>query len=162
MAVDAIARQSDVDKNSVVLFCDPKRAAYSPGTITFFAKKGRSIDLGQIHESIAATRLSGITNMRVNYLEITVRGKMVARGKDLFLAISGTDQELLLGGDTFTLERQMQELSKRPEEVVTLVGRVDGWSGRFPIVLKALADRYGTDGKKPLLLVVTAIEGAKK
>ena len=77
MARDAIARQYDVDKNSVTLEPGPvteKGKGYHPGTISFRAKEGKSIDLEKLRQSIAATRLSGGTNMRMDYLEITATG----------------------------------------------------------------------------------------
>lgn len=161
MARDAITRQSDVDADSVKLYCEPNKGKYSPGTITFLAKQGRSIDLDKIRESIAATRLSGYTNMRVDFLEITVRGQIGVRDKDMVLAVSGTQQELAVAADSRELEKKLQEIAKKGGEVVTLVGRVDGWNGRFPVILKTLAQRHGPDNKRPMLLVVTAIEGTK-
>ena len=74
MACDAIARQYDVDKNSVQLFCEPGKGSYRPGTITFIAKKGHSIDLEKIRESITATRLSG-----GNSKPISLRGYLLGK-----------------------------------------------------------------------------------
>src|SRR5262249_27978213 len=96
MARDAIARQYDVDKNSVILFCEADKGEYRPGTIISHAKKGRSVDLEKVRESIAATRLSGGTNMRVVSLEITARGEVVADGQGLLLKAPGTRQEFVL------------------------------------------------------------------
>src|SRR6516162_10215346 len=92
MARDAIARQYDVDKNSITLTCEPGKADYRPGLITFYAKKGKSLDLDKIRASIAATRLSGGTSMRMDYLEITARGDLVAKGNAEYLMVSGTRQ----------------------------------------------------------------------
>jgi hypothetical protein len=161
VARDAIARQSDVEMSSVKLTCNTNQGKYRPGTITFEARKGRSIDLDKLRESIAATRLSGHTNMRVDYLEITVLGKIYLRDKDMMLKVSGTSQELVLAADDRELEKRLLDLAGRGGEI-TLKGRVDGWNGRFPVVLKSLVDRYGTDGKKPVLLVATGIEETKK
>ena len=162
MARDAIARQSDVDADTVKLFCESVEGKYKPGTISFQAKEGKSIDLGKIQESIAATRLSGHTNMRVDYLEITARGKVILRDREPVLKVSGTEQEFELAADDRDLEKRLLEVAGRGEEVITVTGRVDGWNGRFPVVLKTLAKRYGTDGKKPILLVVTSFETAGK
>src|SRR5262245_37712966 len=96
MARDAIARQYDVDKNSVSLVSEPVQGSYRPGTILFQAKKGRSIDLEKLRESIAATRLSGGTKMSVDWFEITARGELVDRGGELLLKVSGTGEELVL------------------------------------------------------------------
>ena len=48
MARDAIARQYDVDKNSITLTCEPGKSGYRPGLITFLPKKGKSLDLDKI------------------------------------------------------------------------------------------------------------------
>src|SRR5262245_29289148 len=96
MARDAISRQYDVDKNLVILTCETDKGSYRPGTISFHAKKGRSVDLDKMHELLTATRLSGGTSMRVDYLEITARGTVSVRDKDVVLKVSGTDQEFLL------------------------------------------------------------------
>src|SRR5919202_144121 len=97
MARDAIARQYDVDKNSVTLEPGTVKEQYQAGTISFRAKEGKSIDLEKLRQSIAATRLSGGTNMRMDYLEITATGEVVsAAGKDPVLKVSGTGQEFLL------------------------------------------------------------------
>ena len=77
MARDAISRQYDVDKNSVQLVMEDAAGNYKPGTITFRAKDGKSINLDQIRESIKATRLSGGTSMRVTHLEVTALGDVI-------------------------------------------------------------------------------------
>src|SRR5205814_2382248 len=97
MARDAIARQYDVDKNAVGLTCDLGKGDYRPGLITFQAKPGRSINLEKMRESIAATRLSGGTNMHMDWLEITARGEVVAAGPELRLKSAGTGPALVLG-----------------------------------------------------------------
>jgi hypothetical protein len=142
MACDAIARQFDVDADSTKLL-RPKdeTGRYQLGTIEFAAKKGKSIDLDKIHESITATRLSGGTNMRMDYLEITARGQVIEKDKELVLKVPGTGPELVLieepsakGG----LQR-LREAVARGDKVSTVTGRVPGWSGRFPDVLAAWA-----------------------
>jgi hypothetical protein len=159
MARDAIARQYDVDKNGVILFCEPVKGDYRPGTITFQARKGKSIDLEKMRESIAATRLSGGTNMRVVQLEITAKGEVAAKDKDLVLKVSGADQEMVLGenpGAKDELEGLRQALAKGAK-ITSVTGHVQGWSGRFPDVLKALAPDPAT-GKKRNVLLVTDFE----
>lgn len=158
MARDAIARQVDVEKDSVKLVCEADQGKYRPGKITFQARDGRSIKLGKIVESITDTRLSGNTNMRVHYLEITVRGNLVLRDKEPVLQVSGTEQEFDLAADDRDLEKRLREATGRSLEAVTVVGRVDGWNGRFPVVLKSLVKRYGTDDTKPMLLVITSLQ----
>jgi hypothetical protein len=151
-----------VEKDSVKLSCESDKGKYRPGKITFWAKKGKSINLGKIQESITATRLSGHTNMRVDYLEIMVRGNLILRDGEPVLQVSGTKQEFELAADDRDLEKPLLEAAGRGDAAVTVVGRVDGWNGRFPVVLKTLAKRYGTDGKKPILLVITSLETADK
>ncbi len=151
-----------MDSESVKLSCEYGEEKYRPGRITFQAKEGKSINLRRIQELITATRLSGNTNMRVDYLKITVRGKLILRDKEPVLQVSGADQELELAADDRDLEMQLLEAAERNEAAVTVVGNVDGWNGRFPVVLKTLAKRYGTDGKKPILLVIQSLENAEK
>lgn len=148
-------------KESVKLSCESEQGTYRPGKITFEAKKGKSINLGKIQEALTATRLSGSTNMRVYYLEITVRGNTFLRNGEPMLRVSGTEQEFELAADDRDLEKPLLDAAGR-SATVTVVGRVDGWNGRFPVVLKTLAKRYGTDGKKPILLVITSLETVDK
>ena len=159
MARDAIARQYDVEKNSIKL-------DIPGGFITFRAKKGKSIDLDRLHESLQATRLSGRTGMEVRYLELTARGKVVTTGQALRLEIEGAGQEFTLdGGDSArpgngnTLQR-LREALGRGEKVVSVTGRVQGWSGLFPDLLRTYGQQrsaaIGKPGaRKPLVLIVT-------
>lgn len=151
-----------MDKDSVKLSCETDAGKYRPGKITFQAKEGKSINLGKIQEAITATRLSGDTNMRVEYLRITVRGNLTLRDKEPVLLVSGATQEFELAADDRQLEKRLLEAAGRTAAGVTVVGRVDGWNGRFPVVLRTLAKRYGTDGETPILLVITSLETGKK
>jgi hypothetical protein len=162
MACDAIARQYDVDAGSIKLI-RPKdqKGDYQVGTIEFAAKKGKAIDLDRIDESIAATRLSGGTSMSMDYLEITARGEVVERGKDLILKVSGTGQELVLGEEP-TAKGALQRLREavaRGDKVPTVTGRVPGWTGRFPEVLAAWAKAPEAQKRK---LAVVDFEVEKK
>jgi len=151
MAWDAIARQYDVDADSTKL-TRPKdqKGGYQLGTIEFAAKKGKSIDLDKIHQSITATRLSGGTSMGMDYLEITARGEVIKRDKELVLKVSGTGQELLLSEEPTAKEglQRLREAVARGEKVSTVTGRVPGWSGRFPEVLRAWAKASDTQKRK--------------
>jgi hypothetical protein len=150
MARDAIARQYDVDADSIILQPLGPTGNYQLGTIEFTPKKGRSIDLDKIHESITATRLSGGTSMSMDYLEITAKGEVIERGKELVLKVSGTGQDLVLSeGPTAKggLQR-LREAVARGEKVSTVTGRVPGWSGRFPDVLAAWAKAPDTQKRK--------------
>jgi hypothetical protein len=162
MACDAIARQYDVDADSTKL-TRPKeqKGGYQLGTIEFAAKKGKSIDLDKIHESITATRLSGGTNMRTDYLEITAQGKVIERDKELVLKVSGTGQEFVLSEEPLakgSLQR-LREAVARGDKVSTVTGRVPGWTGRFPAVLAAWAKAPEAQKRK---LTVVDFEVEKK
>jgi hypothetical protein len=150
MARDAITRQYDVDKNLVTLTCETDKGSYRPGKITFYPKKGRSLDLGKLHESLVATRLSGGTSMSVDWLEISARGEVFVRDKDLVLKLSGTGQEFLLLEEPGAKDAiaRLREQAARGANVNSVTGLVPGWKGRFPAVLRAL-ETPGT----PTLLV---------
>jgi hypothetical protein len=164
VARDAIARQYDVDKNSIIL-------DIPGGLITFRAKQGKSIDLDRLHESLRATRLSGRTGMEVRYLELNVRGKLVAGPGDpgtMRLKVAGTGQEFLLGAGTASetgaenpLQRLRAALAKG-ENVVSVTGRVQGWKGLFPDVLRVLAEQRPGGGdpgaRQPPTLIVTRFQ----
>ena len=150
MARDAIARQYDVDADSIILQPSEPKVSYQRGTIEFAPKKGRSIDLDKIHESITATRLSGNTSMSMDYLEITAKGEVIERDKELVLKVSGTGQELVLSEEP-TAKGSLQRLREalaRGDKVSTVTGRVPGWNGRFPVVLAAWAKASDTQKRK--------------
>ena len=151
MARDAIARQYDVDADSILILQPPgQRGSYQLGTIEFAPKKGRSIDLDKICESITATRLSGGTSMSMDYLEITAKGEVIERDKELVLKVSGTGQELVLseGPSAKGALQRLREAVARGDKVSTVTGRVPGWSGRFPEVLRAWAKASDTQKRK--------------
>jgi hypothetical protein len=152
MARDAIARQYDVNKNSVTLSGDPTAPGnYKPGLIRFQAKPGQSVDLEKMRASIAATRLSGGTNMRMDWLEITARGE-VSGGPELRLKVSGTGQEFVLGEDPDAKGalQKLRAAQAAGTNITSVTGHVQGWKGRFPDVLKAQA---AGAAKAPTLLV---------
>jgi hypothetical protein len=159
MARDAITRQYDVEKNQVTLTCAEGKESYRPGVITFHAKKGKSIDLTKIRESLTATRLSGGTGMSVQYLEITAFGTVEASAQDLLLTVSGTGQQFTLAEAPTAkgMAQKLRDALERGEKVTGVTGRVQGWSGRFPDVLRQLA-------KAPAVqtLLVIDFEVAKK
>jgi hypothetical protein len=151
MAWDAIARQYDVDANSTKLTRPVgQTGGYQLGTIDFAAKKGKSLDLDKIAESIAATRLSGGTSMRMDYLEITAQGEVIERDKELVLKLSSTGQELVLSEEPTAkggLQR-LREAVARGDKVSAIAGRVPGWNGGFPAVLAAWAKAPDTQKRK--------------
>jgi hypothetical protein len=150
---------------------EPGKKRYAVGTITFAAKKGKSIDLVKLRESIRATRLGGNTNSEVRYLEITAEGEVVVTGKETLLNVSGTKQQFLLGDDPKATAKEgektpyqrLREALAKGKKVASVTGRVQGWAGRWPVVLRELAAQPAGDAgqpgkaapKKPTLLLVT-------
>lgn len=141
MARDAITRQYDVAKNLVTLTCEDGKGGYRPGLITFHAKQGKSIDLTKIRESITATRLSGGTGMSVEYLEITALGAVEVRDRELLLTVSGCGQQFTLveAPTAKGMAQKLRDALGRGEKVTGVTGRVQGWTGVFPVVLRELA-----------------------
>src|SRR5262249_19246146 len=78
---------------------EPGTGKYRLGTITFAAKKGKSIDLPSIQKGLRATRLGDKTNSAVNYLDITAEGEVVVGDKETLLKVNGAGPQFLLGAD---------------------------------------------------------------
>jgi hypothetical protein len=155
VARDATARLYDVDADDVKL--DTKK-----GEITFRAKKGHLVDLDKLHESIWATRLSGNTGMSLNWIDVTAAGQVVLEQKQPQLKVTGSDQYFVLVEDPDakpqagapTAFNRLREALDRGEKVVSVTGRLEGWSGHFPGFLKALP-------KKPRTIRVKDFQTAK-
>jgi hypothetical protein len=172
---DTIARQFDVDAKSIKYDIEPGTGGYRNGTIAFAAKKGKSIDLQKIQESLQATRLGKRTRSGVNYLDITAEGKVAVEGKEAVLEVSGTGQRFVLGDEpkakrkegTKAPYQRLKEALARGERVTSVTGRVQGWNGVWPATLKALAERAakekeGPPAKRATVLVVTGFQTAKE
>ena len=176
---DTIARQSDVDKSLMKYEIEPgSKGKYQIGTITFYAKKGKSIDLEKIHQDIKATRLSGKTHSEVKYLEITAAGMVAASDKETRLEVAGTGQQFALADDPKaktkkgekTAFQRLQDALAKGEEVVSVTGLVQGWSGLWPEVLrefpgksaKKTAEAEKSVPKKMPVLIVTDFQTSKK
>jgi hypothetical protein len=144
VARDAIARQFDVDKN---------RVQQQKTTITFFAKKGRSIDVEKIFANLEATRMSDDTGNSLQSLDITVVGAVVANDKGLQLKVTGLRNPIPLGGDAAVLGKLRAAARETP--ALKVVGRVQGWNGHFPKFLNKPMPR-------PLTLLVTGFEAVKE
>jgi hypothetical protein len=165
---DTIARQFDVDKGSIKFVVDPGTGRYRNGTITFSAKKGKSVDLEKLQDSLRTTRLGKRTRSGVNYLEITAEGEVVAQAKEVLLKVKGTGQQFTLSADpkakpkegTKTPYQRLKEALAKGEKIGSVTGRVEGWNGVWPMVLKEKADKPAA--KKPTLLVVTDFLTVKK
>ena len=155
MARDATARLYDVQNDSVVLTQKEDNVKYATGMITFSARKGRLVDLDKLHESIWATRLSGGTRMALKWLEVTAVGDVAVTKKKVILKVKGSTAHFVLADDPTAGARDGEEtplarLRKaldRGERIVSVTGRVDGWSGRFPVFL-------GNLPKKPRKILV--------
>jgi hypothetical protein len=169
---DTIARRSDVDKDSIKYEVEPGTNRYRNGTIRFAAKQGQSIDLKGLHANLKATRLGGRTNSGVNHLEITVAGELVAGEKETVLKVTGTAQQFVLAEDPKaapkegkkTAHQRLQEALKKGDKIASVTGRVQGWSGRWPDVLRALEaeEKKDPDKRKPPLLFVSDFQVAKE
>ena len=134
---------------------------YRPGVITFYAKKGRSLDIEKIRESINATRLSGGTGMSVVSFEITALGEITLGDTDATIRIGGIDRVFTLGEDASAKGsfQKLRDAVKRGDKIVSVTGRVPGWSGVFPKVLQGLAKMPEPDRNR---LLVTSFEIAKQ
>jgi hypothetical protein len=130
-----------VDKNSVKISVPAERGEYLPGIITFHAKKGKSIDLAKMRDSLLATRLSGSTGSGVDWLEITATGEGVPGDKETLFKVAGTAQEFVLASEPSSgaVFQRLREALARGERVRSVTGRVEGWKGNFPVLLRALA-----------------------
>jgi hypothetical protein len=147
-----------VDDNSVVLTKLSQSQKYDQGTITFRAKKGKLIDLDKLHESIWATRLSGSTSSGLVSLEVTAVGEIVASERAIVLKVAGADAYFELGenpdGEGRATFGQLKAALDRADRVVSVTGRLDGWAGRWPEVLRKLPP-------KPRRILVTGYDVAK-
>jgi hypothetical protein len=157
VARDATARLYDVDEDSV-------RLDQKAGTITFRARKGRLLDLDQLHESIRATRLSDDdTAMELVSLQVTAVGEVRAGTGEIRLQVSGSRQFFVLAeaarGKPIkgapTAFQRLREALKRGEKVVSVTGQVEGWTGNFERFLKKLPG-------KPRRLLVHAFRTATR
>ena len=159
MARDATARLYDVDDTSVVFKRPAKLTKYAHGSIHFRARKGKLIDLGKLHESVWATRLSGGTRSGLVRLQVAAVGNAVRGGKTTVLNVAGSKRRFLLaenpelktknGGKTPF--QKMREALARGEDVVRVTGRVDGWNGRWPAMLRKKI-------QKPYTILVSSFE----
>ncbi len=162
MAREATARLYDVTKESVVFTKLDQSKRYDLGTITFKAKQGKLLDLDKLHESVWATRLSGGTSSGLVKLEVTAVGQAVVKDKTTILNVTGSDEHFLLAEDAEekpatgqkTAFQRMQDSLARGEAVVSVTGRVDGWRGRWPEMLRKLPS-------KPRKILVSSFETAK-
>src|SRR5262245_55712001 len=140
-----IARRSDVQQDSVIIKADEgAQGSYQPGTITFRAAAGQSIDIEKLHESIKGVRRWDSTRSTVTYLEITATGAASVSDKETLFKVAGTGQVFLLAADTQppgeegkkTPYQGLQEAAKQGKKVTKVTGRIAGWNGKWGAVLK--------------------------
>jgi hypothetical protein len=115
-----------------------------------------------MEESLRATRLSGSTSMSMQYLDITVVGEVMLKDNVMQLNGAGTPQQFVLKpakDDKSKSFERLREAVSAGAKSVSVTGRVDGWSGRFPLVLSALAKRPANE---PVVLFVADFEISKK
>ena len=160
MARDATARLYDVDEDSIVFKKFGRSRKYDHGSITFRSREDRLIDLDQLHESIWATRLSGGTRSGLVSLVVTAVGKIDVRDGRTVLKVNDSAGEFVLDpnpDDEFRgVFEKLQSSLQTSGQVVTVTGRLDGWAGRWPQMLKQVPP-------KPRTILVTDFEivGAK-
>jgi hypothetical protein len=159
VAREATARLYDVDQDSVVLKNLTQSGKYDRGTITFRAKKGKLVDLDKLHESVWATRLSGGTRSGLVSLEVTATGEVVLRGAETVMNVSGFEPQapFVLAknpeAEYAKVYNDLRRAVERGERVVSVTGRLDGWTGGWPQVLRQLPP-------KPRRILVTEFETA--
>ena len=158
MARDATSRLYDVDAESLAFKKLNKTGKYDIGTVTFRAKPGKLIDLDKLHESVWATRLSGGTSSGLVSLEVTAAGIIDVGDKETTLKVADVDPEFVLAQnpepDFKNAFSELRSALERGEKIASVSGRLDGWSGRWPEMLKKLPS-------KPRRILVTRFEVAK-
>jgi hypothetical protein len=153
VAREATARLYDVDEDSVTFRKLEKTEKYDQGTVTFRARKGKLIDLDQLHESIWASRLSGGTRSGLVSLDVTAIGHIIPSGNDTVLRVANSEAEfVLLRHPDEEYTAVFEKLRTTPAtRLVKLSARVDDYMGRWPDVLR-------TAPNKPRRLLVIDFE----
>jgi hypothetical protein len=167
MVRNTIARQSDVDAASIKYEVEPGKGSYRNGAIDFAAKKGQSVDLRALSQSLSKTRLGKGTSSGVNYLEITATGEALRKDKDVLFKVSGSAEQFRLGEDPKAKPKEgvkpayerLQEALASGAKITSVTGRVAGWNGKWPAVLKELS---AVPADKEMVLLVTEFEMMKK
>jgi hypothetical protein len=158
MVREAATRLYDVDKTSVVNKRLTQSGSYDTGIVAIRPKPGKLIDLDQLHESIWATRLSGGTKSGLVSLDVTAVGEAIANDKETILKVTGSDATFALGKHPDEKHQsafeELRSAIDRGEKVTSVSGRLDGWAGRWPDVLRKLPP-------KPRRILVSEFETAK-
>jgi hypothetical protein len=144
VAVDATARLYDVDEDSVIFSKLDRTEKYDQGIVTFRARSGKLIDLGKLHESIWATRLSGGTRSGLVSLEVNAIGQAINTQDATILRVNGSDAKFVLvkhsSGEYATAFEELLEAAAG-EKPVAVTGVIDNYRGRWPQVLRAKPDK---------------------
>jgi len=154
VACDATARLYDVDEKLVVFKRLNNSNKYDQGEIVFRARKGALVDLGKLHESLWATRLSGGTRSGIVSLNVTSIGEVSRDDGTFVLHVSGTDARFVLkqhsANEHAVAFRRLQTMA-REGVTMRVSGVIDQYVGRWPTVLK-------TTPKGPRIIRVTKVE----
>ena len=145
MACDATARLYDVDDDQLVFTKSNVLKKYDISTIEFQARPGKLVQLDKLHESIWATRLSGGTRSGLVKIEVTVVGRAAREGDRTVFHVEGSPETFVLDRDKELEGEQGEPVFTRllqavlaGQQVTRVVGRLDGWSGRWPTLLQKL------------------------
>src|SRR5262249_39284615 len=102
---------------------------------------------------------------KIDHLDITAIGEVDVSGDQVILKVKGTTQQFTLGEDPKldkkAIVKDLQQLRQalaNGVRVTSITGRVQGWNGRFPDVMKALP---GASSKTGRVLIVLDFETAK-
>jgi hypothetical protein len=161
----------DVDAASVKMDVEPGTGRYRKGTITFKVREGKALDLAGLHASLKDTRLSGKTRSAVISFDVTAKGEVTVSGKETLLKVSGPGQQFALAEDPKAKPskgapspyQRLRAALAKGARVTGVTGRVQGWSGPWPEVLRAPpGGPEKRAGKKPPLLIVTDFQTAKE
>ena len=159
MVREAATRLYDVDRNFVVNKRLTETGKYDTGTVTIRPKPGKLIDLDLLHESIWATRLSGGTSSGLVSMDVTAIGEAAVLDKETIFKVTGSDDHFVLGKHPDEKNQaafdELRSALDRGEKVVSVSGRIDGYAGRWPDVLRK-------QPPKPRRILVTEFETAKE
>lgn len=144
MARDATTRLYDVDQHRTVLKRLFDKEKYDHAEIFFRARRGKLIELDRLYESLWATRLSGGTRSGVVSLVVTIEGDVVVEDKQSILRSPGSERRFILVSESEakgekaqkTKLEEMREVIGNGAKVIRVTGRIDGWRGKWPEVLK--------------------------
>lgn len=159
MVREAAARLYDVDHQSVVVKKRNQSKQYDVGTVTFRPKPGRLIDLDELHESVWATRLSRGTHSGLVSLDVAAAGTAAIESSKVTYRVPGATAYFELDrhpeSEFAAVFDRLRSAIDGGERIVKVTGRIEGWSGRWPNVLKQLPG-------KPRRILVTDFEIARR